>query len=312
MARGVIFRLGRTVQMEERLNCRNWAGLSPCRKSAGFIIDTNAEPHKLSTSGAAAGLDAGSAYVFVRSGTSWSQQAKLTASDGAEDDLFGRSVSVDGDTVVVGAPEAVQVSGAPEDVDAGSAYVFVRSKLLPVWIQQAKLTESAGAANAAFGLSVSVDGDIIVVGRPGPGSAHVYKRRGSFYSEVVTLHALDDIEDAGFGWSVAVTVTGAATRVVVGRPFDTHAGKDDAGSAYVFGFGVLSDIMATVDDVAMLYRQVVLDAGQANALIAKLEAVVEALDRTMPEPPSTSFAPSSTRSMSLLTPESSHRHRDGR
>ena len=46
-----IFRLGRTVQMEERLNRRNWAELSPCRKSAGFTIDTNAEPHKLSTSG---------------------------------------------------------------------------------------------------------------------------------------------------------------------------------------------------------------------------------------------------------------------
>ena len=51
MARGVIFRLGRTVQMEERLNRRKWAELSPCQKSVGFTIDTNAEPHKLSTSG---------------------------------------------------------------------------------------------------------------------------------------------------------------------------------------------------------------------------------------------------------------------
>src|SRR4029450_2430848 len=98
--------------------------------------------------------------VFVRSGTSWSQQAKLRASDGFIDDFFGISVSVDGDTVVVGA--------FGDDLDAGfnagSAHVFVRTGAS--WAQQAKLTASDGAIFDEFGWSVSVDGDTAVVGAP--------------------------------------------------------------------------------------------------------------------------------------------------
>ncbi len=79
----------------------------------------------------------GSAYVFVRSGTSWSQQQKLTASDGAADDGFGYSVAISGDMVVVGA------SG--DDIGAnnnqGSAYVFA------TWGEQQKLSAPDGAAN---------------------------------------------------------------------------------------------------------------------------------------------------------------------
>ena len=61
------------------------------------------------------GTNSGSAYVFVRSGTAWSQQQKLTASDGAANNEFGYSVAIEGDTMIVGAPKA------------GSAYVFVRT-----------------------------------------------------------------------------------------------------------------------------------------------------------------------------------------
>ena len=95
--------------------------------------------------------------MFTRSGATWTQQAKLTASDGAEDDWFGRSVAVDGDTAV---------TGAPGDDDngsvSGSAYVFTRSG--GIWTQQAKLTASDGAADDAFGFSVAVDGDTAVIG----------------------------------------------------------------------------------------------------------------------------------------------------
>ena len=69
-----------------------------------------------------ANTDQGSAYVFVRSGTTWNQQQKLTASDGAADDQFGYSVAISGDTAVVGAPD--DDIGAKSD--QGSAYVFVR------------------------------------------------------------------------------------------------------------------------------------------------------------------------------------------
>ena len=90
----------------------------------------------------------GTAYVFVRSGGVWSQQQELTASDGAAGDEFGTSVSVDGDTAVIGASGK---SGAQ-----GAAYVFVRSG--GVWSQQQELTASDGAANDYFGSSVLLSG----------------------------------------------------------------------------------------------------------------------------------------------------------
>ena len=66
------------------------------------------------------GYDQGAAYVYVRSGTSWTQQAQLAASDGATVDYFGRSLAISGDTIVVGADQA-EVPGVS---DAGAAYVF--------------------------------------------------------------------------------------------------------------------------------------------------------------------------------------------
>jgi len=103
------------------------------------------------------GTDSGSAYVFVRSGGVWTQQAKLTAADAAAGDWFGYSVALSGDTAVV---------GAHQDDDggttSGSAYVFVRSG--GVWTQQAKLTAADAAAGDLFGYSVALSGDTAVVG----------------------------------------------------------------------------------------------------------------------------------------------------
>ena len=113
----------------------------------------------------------------MRSGTIWSEQQKLMASDGAADDLFGYSVSVSGDTVVVGACWDDTAGGA----DAGSAYVFVRSGT--IWTEQQKLTASDGAAGDRFGESVSISGDTALVGAafddtvggPDSGSAYVFR-----------------------------------------------------------------------------------------------------------------------------------------
>ena len=92
----------------------------------------------------AAGFNQGSAYVFVRSGGVWSQQQKLEASDGAEDDGFGWLVAISGETVVVGAPGDDGAASANQ----GSAYVFVRSG--GVWSQQQKLEASDAAEFDAF------------------------------------------------------------------------------------------------------------------------------------------------------------------
>ena len=122
--------------------------------------------------------DQGSAYVFVRSGDTWTQTAKLTASDGAADDSFGHSVAISGDTVVVGADG--------DDNNKGSAYVF--EKPAAGWAnmtQTAKLTASDGEDYDHFGYSVAISGDTVVVGAPladgggncYKGSAYVFEKR---------------------------------------------------------------------------------------------------------------------------------------
>ena len=111
------------------------------------------------------GDGSGSAYVFTRDtpgdlASGWTQLAKLTAGDGAEYDRFGSSVSIDGDTMVIGA----HLDDDKAD-GSGSAYVFTRTtpgNLASNWTQVAKLTAGDGAGSDNFGWSVSIDGDTMV------------------------------------------------------------------------------------------------------------------------------------------------------
>ena len=106
--------------------------------------------------------NAGAAYIYTRSGTSWTQQAKIQALDKAAYDAFGFSVSIDsdGDTAIVGA-YSEDASGI---TDTGSAYIFIRSG--STWTQQGKITASDKADSDYFGRSVSIsgDGNTVVVG----------------------------------------------------------------------------------------------------------------------------------------------------
>ena len=112
-----------------------------------------------------AGSNQGSVYVFVRPAGGWAtvtQTAKLTAADGAADDVLGWSVAVSGDTIVAGSASDDGVAGSAQ----GSVYVFVRPA--GGWVnttQTAKLTASDGAANDVLG-RVAVSGDTIVAGAP--------------------------------------------------------------------------------------------------------------------------------------------------
>jgi len=179
-----------------------------------------------------AGSGSGSAYVFVRSGGVWTQQQKLTASDAAANDVFGASVSVSGDTAVVGATNDDNAGG----IDAGSAYVFVRSG--GVWTQQQKLTASDAAAGDGFAYSVSVSGDTAVVGAPhddnaggtDAGSAYVFVRSSGVWTQQQKLIASDAAASDGFGFGVSLS----GDTAVVGAVLDDNAGGADAGSAYVF------------------------------------------------------------------------------
>jgi hypothetical protein len=100
--------------------------------------------------------EAGAAYVFTRSGSTWSQQAYLKASNTATGDSFGISVALDGDTLVVGA------NG--EDSSAGAAYVFTRPTGGTTWSQQAYLKASNPGFNNEFGVSVALSGETLAVG----------------------------------------------------------------------------------------------------------------------------------------------------
>ncbi len=102
-------------------------------------------------------LDAGAAYAFHWNGSAWTQQQKLLASDGAEDDRFGQAVSVSGDVAVVGAYFADAMA-----LDSGAAYVFRWNG--SIWNEDAKLIASDGADSDWFGWSLSASGDAAIVG----------------------------------------------------------------------------------------------------------------------------------------------------
>ncbi|MBI4701376.1 MAG: hypothetical protein HY744_09490 [Deltaproteobacteria bacterium] len=171
----------------------------------------------------------GSAYVFVRSGATWTQQAKLLASDGAAGDEFGDSVSLSGDTALVSA-----FGDDNKSQDYGSAYVFVRSGA--IWTEEAKLIASDGAKEDRFGDSVSLSGDSALVSASGDdnkgqdsGSAYVFLRTGASWAQEAKLLASDGAAKDFFGCSVSI---GGDTALVGARYDDDKGG--DSGSAYVF------------------------------------------------------------------------------
>jgi hypothetical protein len=180
------------------------------------------------TGGGAAG--SGSAYVFTGSGPTWSQQSELVAQDADAFDAFGDSVAIDANTIVVGAP-GDDAAGS----DAGAAYVFVRTGgAAGTWTLQTKLAAFDAQPNDAFGSSVSVDGNTIVVGAIGEGgdfsgAAYVFVRSGTTWTQQAKLRASDAAPIDLFGRSVAVR----ANTLAVGSPNDSHA-VNFAGSAYVF------------------------------------------------------------------------------
>jgi hypothetical protein len=173
----------------------------------------------------------GAAYVFVRSGGSWTAQAKLRAADAAAFDRFGATVALDGETALVGAPW----KGIAGKWSAGAAYIFERAG--GSWTQRAALTASDGVVGDYFGTSVAIDGETALVGAIGdtvppadPGAAYVFTRSSGFWLQQAKLTAADGAGNDGFGLSVALS---GDTALVGARGHDT-AGKTDAGAAYIF------------------------------------------------------------------------------
>jgi len=176
----------------------------------------------------------GAVYVFIRSGASWIQQAVLKAANANAQDLFGNSVSLDADTLLVGARgEDSATTGVNGDgsnnsaTNSGAAYVFVRTGT--TWTQQAYLKPANTTAEASFGTSVAVSGNRVVVGAPGDasggsntGAAYVFARAGTAWSQQAHLKASNAAAQAVFGRSVALS----GDTVAVGAP--------NASAVYIF------------------------------------------------------------------------------
>jgi hypothetical protein len=174
--------------------------------------------------------NSGAAYVFVRKGTIWEEQAKLIASDGKRNDKFGMSVAISNNTIVVGAPHW---DATASNLNVGAAYLFVREGT--EWEQQTMLIPSDISQNDSaennilnvpilFGASVAISGDTVVVGAPGKlnwkidsifssifslfagdisaGGAYVFVRKGTNWNEHAELDisnvSLNDIDKVSY------------------------------------------------------------------------------------------------------------------
>lgn len=178
-----------------------------------------------------ANVDQGCVYIFVRNASVWTEQAKLTASDGATGDQFGYNVAINGAYVIVGAP----MDNSP-GLDAGSAYVFFRNG--SDWSEQAKLTASNAASNDHFGWSVSISGAYAAIGAKdddvgadvNEGSAYVFLRTGTIWAQQDNVIAPFGAADDRFGYSIGIN----GDYLVVGANDDDVSGASNAGSAHVF------------------------------------------------------------------------------
>jgi len=172
------------------------------------------------------GADAGAAYIFWFEDPNWVEEAKLTASDGQEYDYLGWSVSVSGDVCIVGAR-----GDDDNGLASGSSYVFRFDG--GQWIEEAKLTASDGTTWNNFGWSVSIYGNVCIVGAKndyangdGSGSAYIFRFDGGQWIEEQKLTASDAQANDFFGWSVSIN----SHVCLVGARGD----DEFAGAAYVF------------------------------------------------------------------------------
>ncbi len=154
-------------------------------------------------------------------------KAILYASDAAAYDLFGYSVSINGDYAIVGAPG--------ESSNSGAAYIFKRNGT--AWTEQSKITAGDDSHTGAdFGKSVSISGDYAIIGAPkdngaedNSGAAYIFKRNGTAWGLQNQITAYDAEEDDEFGCSVSIN----GDYAVVGAHLEDEA-EDNSGAAYIF------------------------------------------------------------------------------
>ena len=158
----------------------------------------------------------GAAYVFVQSANRWTQQAELSASDGAVDDMFGFAVAESGVTVLIGASGHAISDGGP----LGAAYVFERGDV--TWTQLAELT-AGGNQDAEFGQTVALSGGVAMVGEVGglyrPGGVYLFAQSGTTWAQQTEITAGDSGVLPGLGVFGSTPVTLSGGTAVLGAPY---------------------------------------------------------------------------------------------
>ncbi len=175
------------------------------------------------------GVASGTAYIFVRHGSTWLQEKQLIPSDGGLVHLFGDSVALDGDRALVGAPNADGFVST-----TGAAYLWTRSG--STWTLEQKIFAPDGATDDRFGKAVALEGERAVVGAhwddpvgETSGSAHVFELSAGSWSHETELVPAEVRPGDEFGRSVALS----GDRVAIGAP-GTYVGAVDAGVVYIF------------------------------------------------------------------------------
>ncbi|MFI5298144.1 MAG: FG-GAP repeat protein, partial [Polyangiales bacterium] len=165
----------------------------------------------------------GAAYVFTQTGSSWSQQAQLLASDGSPFASFGQSVAVSGTTAILGAPNST-ASGY------GIAYVFTRSGT--TWTQQQELTAPDYAANGGFGGRIAMSETTAIItattNTAGAPAAYIFAKTGTSWTLQKEFYSPSGSNT--YGSSVAISDTMA----VVGDSTVMVGSTAFAGAAYVY------------------------------------------------------------------------------
>ena len=224
----VFFRSGTSWNLQQKLNANdNTAG---AQFGASVALDGNTALVGAFTNGPTSpNGGAGAAFVFTRSSTLvWTQQARLTVSDGVYDDFFGIAVALEGDTALIGAPRhTVTTSGQ------GAAYVFIRNGTS--WTLQQRILNTNPEVNERFGNAVALSGENALIGAyfSGPderGAAYSFRRGATGWTQTGTLLSANPKKDARLGISVALSGDTAVVGAARGL-FDTG---DDHRSAYVF------------------------------------------------------------------------------
>ena len=182
------------------------------------------------------GPNAGAAYIFRfdPDTSQWVEEQKLLASDGTEGDFFGTGVAIFGEVALVGADGHDDAAES-----AGAAYVFRYDAQTSRWVEEQKLLASDGTELDRFGDSVSISGDIALIGArdDGPGSAYVFRLdpKTSQWLQEQKLLASDPTGADQFGKSVAIDGTPGNETAVVGA-WSSDAGGPSSGAAYIYRF----------------------------------------------------------------------------